>query len=361
MATINKMVLTWNDFETDAHINFRNLWKDECFSDVTLATEDDHQIRVHKVILSSCSTFFQNTLLKNPHQNPLIYLKDIQYKELELLVEFIYHGQCEVGQARLEAFLQAGRELKVKGLLKEEFKGLEEPNSVISKHNSAAQHGSIAEKIETIDCKDNILVEKKFIDMTPNITTEANSMDQNKIKSVKTYIGAGGVGQSFSECNDEEYQLDNPVSSRRFKCRSCTGNYKSKSHLQSHIESVHEGKGYPCEQCSHIATNVGNLTTHRKSRHESVRYKCDKCSKEFTQKGSLLRHKQIRHTDKKKVFNCDKCAHQEFLKEKLEKHKLSMHEGVWHECSHCKYRVNHAFMLRKHIQTKHTFLKKTST
>ena len=92
MATINKMVLTRNDFETNAPNSFRNLWKDGHFTDVTLATKDDQQIRVHKVILSSCSPFFRNILLKNPHQNPLLYLKDIKYRELELLVEFIYLG-----------------------------------------------------------------------------------------------------------------------------------------------------------------------------------------------------------------------------------------------------------------------------
>ena len=117
MTSISKMIISSNEFETSAPHTFRDLWNDENFTDVTLVTVDEQQIRAHKVILSSCSPMFRNILVKNPHQNPLLYLKDIQHKELELLMRFIYLGQCEVGQGGLEGFLQAGRELKVKGLM----------------------------------------------------------------------------------------------------------------------------------------------------------------------------------------------------------------------------------------------------
>ena len=80
--TDNTVEMWWNNFETNAHNTFRNLWNDQDFADVTLATVDDQQSRAHKVILSSCSQFFRNIFLKNPHQNPLLYLKDIRYKEI---------------------------------------------------------------------------------------------------------------------------------------------------------------------------------------------------------------------------------------------------------------------------------------
>ena len=44
------------------------------FYDVTLATVDNHQINVHNIIISSCIQFIRNILLRNLHQNPLIYL-----------------------------------------------------------------------------------------------------------------------------------------------------------------------------------------------------------------------------------------------------------------------------------------------
>ena len=75
-----KEIEYFNHFEIDIPNAFKQLWKDKDFADVTLATVDDHQIRAHKIILSSCSNFFRNILLNNPHHNPLIYLKDIRYK-----------------------------------------------------------------------------------------------------------------------------------------------------------------------------------------------------------------------------------------------------------------------------------------
>ena len=68
-----------NYFETNAFNTIKQLWKDEVFADVTLATVDNKQIRAHKVILSSNCSFFRNLLLNNPHQNPLIYQKDIKH------------------------------------------------------------------------------------------------------------------------------------------------------------------------------------------------------------------------------------------------------------------------------------------
>ena len=53
----DKFLLSWNDFAANAPNTFRNLWTDQDFTDVTLATEDNQQIRKHKVILSSCSQF----------------------------------------------------------------------------------------------------------------------------------------------------------------------------------------------------------------------------------------------------------------------------------------------------------------
>ena len=126
--TDNTLELHWDHFETNAPNMFRNLWNDQDFADVTLATVDDHQIRAHKVILSSCSQLFRNIFLMNPHQNPLLYLKGIRYKELALVIKFIYLGQCEVGQYELSDFLTTGSELKVGGLMEDvNLKIIEEP------------------------------------------------------------------------------------------------------------------------------------------------------------------------------------------------------------------------------------------
>ena len=96
---------------------FKELWKDQDFTDVTLATVDDKQIRAHKVILSSFSPFLKSIILKNSNQNLVLYLKDIHLKDLELSLKFLYLGQCEVKQEDLVKFLDIGKELQIKGLI----------------------------------------------------------------------------------------------------------------------------------------------------------------------------------------------------------------------------------------------------
>ena len=83
---------------------------------MTLVTADDRHINVHKVILSSASPFFRNILVKNVHANPLIYLKDIYFEDLNSILEFVYNGECGVANGRLENFLVPANELGITGL-----------------------------------------------------------------------------------------------------------------------------------------------------------------------------------------------------------------------------------------------------
>jgi hypothetical protein len=84
-----KFCLRWNDFENNISSAFRELRDDKDFFDVTLAC-DDEQIQAHKVILSACSPFFRNILRRNPHQNPLLYLKGVKYTDLQSVLNFMY-------------------------------------------------------------------------------------------------------------------------------------------------------------------------------------------------------------------------------------------------------------------------------
>ena len=67
-----KLCLKWNDFQENVNTAFGNLREDKEFADVTLASEDGHQIEAHKVILAASSPFFQNLLKRNRHPHPLI-------------------------------------------------------------------------------------------------------------------------------------------------------------------------------------------------------------------------------------------------------------------------------------------------
>lgn len=114
--TAERYELSWKEFDQCTSQSFRNHFNKEDFSDVTLACDDDKQIKSHKMILSACSPFFQKVLLNNPHQHPLIYLKGIKYESLKLILRFMYLGETKVSEEDLQSFLTAAEELKVLGL-----------------------------------------------------------------------------------------------------------------------------------------------------------------------------------------------------------------------------------------------------
>ena len=110
-----KFCLRWNDFESNISSSFSELRDDKDFFDVTLSC-DDEQIQAHKLIISACSPFFRNVLRRNPHQNPLLYLKGVRFNDLQAVLNFMYHGEVNVAQEDLNSFLAVAEDLKVKGL-----------------------------------------------------------------------------------------------------------------------------------------------------------------------------------------------------------------------------------------------------
>jgi hypothetical protein len=111
-----KFCLKWNNFESNVSCALKDIREEREFFDVTLACEDE-QLQAHKLILSSCSSFFKNVLYRNKHQHPLLYLKGISVRDMEAVLNFMYNGEVNVAQDDLNSFLQVAEDLNVKGKL----------------------------------------------------------------------------------------------------------------------------------------------------------------------------------------------------------------------------------------------------
>ena len=110
-----QLCLKWNDFQNIVQTSFGELRSDNDFTDVTLACEDG-SIKVHKVILSTCSPFFKRLLKTHSHPQPLIYMRGIKSADLVAIVDFIYLGEANIFQEQLDIFLALAEELELKGL-----------------------------------------------------------------------------------------------------------------------------------------------------------------------------------------------------------------------------------------------------
>jgi len=115
MTSSEKFCLRWNDFESNISVAFREIREEKDFFDCTLSC-GSRQIQAHKLILSACSPFFRSILRQNPHQHPLLYLKGVEFTDLQAVLNFMYHGEVNVAQEELNSFLAVAEDLKVKGL-----------------------------------------------------------------------------------------------------------------------------------------------------------------------------------------------------------------------------------------------------
>jgi len=107
--------LRWHAFSQNLGSKSSSLRQQNHFTDVTLAAEDQ-QVEAHKFILSTCSPFFNNILLKNSHPHPLIYLKGVRFCDLTSLLDFMYCGEVNIQQKDLDYLLSAAEDLQVQGL-----------------------------------------------------------------------------------------------------------------------------------------------------------------------------------------------------------------------------------------------------
>jgi hypothetical protein len=82
---------------------------------VTLAC-DGKFYPVHKLVLSTCSEYFEQMFEQTQCKHPVIVLKDIRSEELESLLSYMYVGEVNVVQEKLSGLIKAAECLRIKGL-----------------------------------------------------------------------------------------------------------------------------------------------------------------------------------------------------------------------------------------------------
>jgi len=118
--------LKWNNHPTNVASVFEKLRLEELFCDVSLATSDRQVIRAHRVILSAGSAYLERLLAVTASDHPTIVLSNIRYKELKLLIDFMYCGEVAVEQTQFPGLMDCANWLLVRGLCQEEKEDGEE-------------------------------------------------------------------------------------------------------------------------------------------------------------------------------------------------------------------------------------------
>lgn len=155
---------------------------EELFVDVTLATSDRQIIRAHRVLLSAGSGYLERVLATNPSDHPTVVLSNIRYKELKLLVDFMYSGEISVDQQQFPLLLEAAKNLRIRGLYEDSDDSLDENESE---------------------------VESKVEAGTPELTVTPSRAPDTAVPARELEVGMGRK-RSHSEASEEEEQPIQP-------------------------------------------------------------------------------------------------------------------------------------------------------
>ena len=165
-----ELCLHWNDHQITLVQNFETLLNSGDYTDCILSAEGSN-IKVHKVVLSSCSLYFEKLLNEHHDKHPIIILSGIKYIDLKIIVDYMYTGKVIISQNRVKEFLRIIDLLQIKG-----FSGEKNDNSA---ENVYSKYEQINRKLSSTKTSYN---NSAVNEMQKNKTNKERSLT-NKTKS----------------------------------------------------------------------------------------------------------------------------------------------------------------------------------
>ena len=289
----------------------QDMMSSDTFTDVTLICDDQKQLKVHKVILSAFSSVFKNIFTQN--NLPLIYLRGIDYSEMESIIQFIYLGETAFYEERLEVLLKVAKDLDIKLLSKDDstkpvnIEHLKKDFSIPI--NNTHKNNDLADRVYNEDITNNVFEEE----------TEQTTTCYENNESTNIYSGQTSEDSMYHDIIEKAPKNDNYAIIKHTE-----GGHESMSYKQ--ISLCLNSKGYyECNQCEKQFKQSMGLSNHFESVHVGVKYKCKKCEKEFAWKAAMNRHIKTKHDGFKYI--CAYCNFKAPRLDNLKNHTELEHSG----------------------------------
>jgi len=329
-----KFCLRWNDFESNLSVAFKDLRDDKEFFDVTLVC-DDSQVQAHKLILSACSPLFRRILLRNPHHQPLLYLRGVKFDDLLSVLNFMYHGEVNVAQEELNSFLSVAEDLCVKGLTQgQKSKEIHRDSKLTSLQKSRSS---------------------SFENQKASLKPCENQEDNDEIKEIPNTIKleASEDREPYEQIKDplihnrENYYIKEPQVKTRGGVQSSinpqvTSNYsvvtEANDMINCNPDSLYQENldGDYNEDYDQFMGEYSNQSVEGSFKGVESQYvqkidgdqfQCSLCSSKFARKDNARRHVKLVHMPETgKSWFCDICSNSYKNQLVLDSHKRNVHK-----------------------------------
>jgi len=309
MSSNEKFCLRWNDFESNVSVAFRDIREEKDFFDCTLSC-GSRQIQAHKLILSACSPFFRTILKQNPHQHPLLYLKGVEFVNLQSVLNFMYHGEVNVAQEDLNSFLSVAEDLKVKGLTQANSQSTHEKTPKVESNATKTAHER--EPSSFLPSKKNHcppVFERAgtLEDQTQDEIQEITPPDV--VKTEPFHVPANRVedGMEVAEM-DQHYAVEgyndyNDYDGQTYYETDETQGYEGYGAAENskgiHNYMIKTDAGYICTECGKEFSDQSNCRRHVKNFHNKSNISsliCNLCQRTYKNHDSLRHHQRATHS-----------------------------------------------------------------
>jgi len=352
-----------SDHGNDLIRDFSIMLEDEDLIDVTLSCEDG-SIGAHRLMLSANSPYFKSLFARlaassSKTQYPVVVLKDLAYRDLKAIIEFIYRGEVTVPQKQLTSVLRSAESLKIRGL--NGIEGVSEDGSLsrnkkkrkkrrrrISSSktsNDEEQQGSDEEASSGQEESGNELTADDDFDLRTHITrvsdvrSNSTSGDLEPTRLLEQTMTVTDQGNSNNPNAATSNANSTPV---RFHPPTSSNGMIDASILISQLDSINETMA-----AHHASTSSGLLgfdshvpslpgpsgtSGHSRSAHPGSggggrvnqgSHQCPYCMKAFEVRYSLIRHIRVIHDPQRHVYVCNGCGHRFNWKSAYQRHSAS--------------------------------------
>jgi len=309
--------LKWNDHHSVFFSSAEQLCHGDHLTDVTLSC-GTKEFSAHKLVLSICSAYFNQLFAPRPEgqqgrqksRRPadsaaIVYLKDVDSKHMELLLNYMYRGEINVEEKELMGLLATAKGLQIKGLTESDTEDDDETEAQTNvnannsgRSNSASAHSTKRPAPSRPSTSSQQPSSKRIKE---EHTPKHESLPEQDQSEVVDEDEANNADHEFPNQGAQFVDVEDPAELIDQSDYSLDGN-------QSGEAMVYEGD----------PENPGDSYVHGLDR-----FQCEICFKTFRENWLLKRHSVV-HTKEK--FTCHLCGGRFSTKDYLRLHMKAKHE-----------------------------------
>ncbi|KAB7507675.1 Sex determination protein fruitless [Armadillidium nasatum] len=212
------LCLKWNNHSTAFLNSISKIQIKEKYCDSTIVCQGKY-FPVHRVILSTCSDYFEEMFERISCPHPYIVFKDIEPEEMGLLLNYMYQGEVNVVQEKLPSLIKAAEALKIKGLAVPDDLPTNKESSGRKRSHQSDENSQSKRRNEEKRKRTSELNTESNKDNDPVNSVGSNvGADEDEPKIIKQepldsyeYVEAAPITSDFS--NAEEMSSNNPLPS----------------------------------------------------------------------------------------------------------------------------------------------------